>query len=113
MAQISETPDTLTLEWESQHLISKRSGIPFVTADSAWVTVSGLKNRVRLRRGGRIRAVISGCPERGYRADLLGEMEYDKVLPFRTVGCEFTSMEQAQRGAESAIRSYGIIPEGS
>ena len=113
MTQISEAPDTLTLGWESQTLISKQSGIPLLTADSAWVAVSGLKNSVRLRSGGRIRAVISGCPERGYRADLLGEMEYDKVLPFRTVGCEFTSLEQAQRGAESAIMSYGVIPEGS
>ena len=113
MAQNSEITDTLTLEWERQTLISKRSGIPLLTADSAWVAVSGLKNRVRLRRCGRIRAVISGCHERGYRADLLGEMEYDKVLPFQTVGCEFASMEQAQRGAESAIMSYGIIPEGS
>ena len=97
------------LAWDLHSEKSRRSGLTVHRARSEQVAVLGLYNIVRLRPGGRIWAVISGCPEWEYRVDLMGELEYHKDGPVTTVGF-FPSMQEAQVRAESAIASRGLDP---
>ena len=109
MAQTGEITVLAELEWESQELLPGGPGTTLVESRSAWVTVSGLENSVHLRPGGRIHASILGCPRLGYRADLVAEVEYGRVDPFWTVGCDFASMNEARQRATAAIATLGIV----
>ena len=106
----TDSAHALHLDW-AQHGERSRSD-PRITvhhARSEQVAVLGLYNIVRLRPGGRIWAIICGCPEWEYRVDLIGELEYNRDGPFLTVGY-FPSMQEAQREAESAMASRGLDP---
>ena len=109
MVQTGETNVPLKLEWqrEDERL---RSGRVVTSFTSSWVTVSGLVNIVRLRPGGRIRALVCGSDESGYRADLVAEVEYNRVDPFQTVAVDLASPEEAQQKATRAIESHGVVP---
>lgn len=100
----------LELEWKTEEFVNKRSGSAYTATESAWVTVSGLENIVRLRPGGRIRAIIGGSPRWGYRVDLIAEVEYGREQPFQTVALDLASMGEAQRQATTAIESLGVVP---
>ena len=100
----------LHLDWDLHSEVSKRdSGITVERACSERVAVLGLYNRVRLRLGGRIWAIIGGCPEWEYRVDLMGELEYNRDGPIVTIGY-FPSMREAQRRAEAEMASRGLDP---
>ena len=110
MTQTDEVAAPLELKWKSRDLfVHQGSGATFVQHRSAWAIVSGLEDRVRLRPGGRIRAVVGGSPRWGYRLDLLAETTHDRVWPFWALGGGFGSLDEVQRRAMSAIASLGVV----